>query len=77
MAGIEKNSIEEIRNQLGEDGLEKLRACESDEERVRLMGEYGIELPDELLDGISGGGVFDWLRYLAKEGWNGINDLFS
>ncbi|MBQ9316953.1 MAG: hypothetical protein IJ203_09035 [Atopobiaceae bacterium] len=69
--------IVQIRQQLGEDGFERLAACESDEERLQLLKDSGVELPDELLDGIAGGGVFDLLRWLGQKTWNEIQGLIS
>ena len=35
--------------------IEKIRGCETDEERMAFIEENGIELDDEQLDGIAGG----------------------
>ena len=37
--------------------IEKIRGCETDEERRAVLEENGIELDDEQLDGIAGGRV--------------------
>lgn len=68
--------IDEIRKQLGEDALEKLAACKTDEGRLRLLRDSGIELSDEMLEGIAGGGLFSALRGLAQEAWEEIEGLF-
>ena len=69
--------IVQIRQQLGEDGFERLAACESDEERLQLLKDCGVELPDELLDGIAGGGFFDTLKLLAQQTWKGVVNPLS
>lgn len=39
--------------------LEQAKKCESPEERVAFIEEYGIELSDEQLGGLAGGGAYD------------------
>ena len=46
--------------------IEKIRGCETDEERMAFIEENGIELDDEQLDGIAGG-VYDSLPVLSTK----------
>lgn len=64
--------VDDLRKQMGEDGIEQLMACKSDEEKMRLLSEHGVELSDELLEGVAGGGFFDLLKQLAREAWEEI-----
>lgn len=64
--------VDDLRKQMGEDGIEQLMACQSDEEKMRLLSEHGVELSDELLEEVAGGGFFDLLKQLAREAWEEI-----
>ena len=35
--------------------IEKAKACTTEEERIAFLKEYSIEIPDDMLDEISGG----------------------
>ena len=45
----------EILKKLGAEQIKKLEACKDRDGAIALLGEFGVELPDELLDGIAGG----------------------
>ena len=47
---------EELLKGLSEEQIEKVRACKSHEELLALAKEEGIELTDEQLAAVSGGG---------------------
>ncbi len=64
--------VDDLRKQMGEDGIEQLMACQSDEEKMRLLSEHGVELSDELLEEVAGGDFFDFLKQLAREAWEEI-----
>ena len=40
---------------LSDELKEKAKACKNTEEFVKLLGEAGIELPDEMLEAVAGG----------------------
>ena len=44
-----------IYENLTDEQKEKAKACKSADELMKLAGEWGIELPDELVDQIAGG----------------------
>ena len=45
----------EFYNTLSEDVKEKIKACQTEEEMLRVLSEEKIELDPELLDSVSGG----------------------
>ncbi|MBR1829701.1 MAG: hypothetical protein IJ781_09375 [Atopobiaceae bacterium] len=53
----------------------KARACKSAEEVMRLVAEEGIELPDEMLQAVSGGVLFRTSRGARATG--DPNDTFD
>lgn len=73
MAGSGRTSIDELRKELGEDGIKRLAECKDDKERMALLEGHGIELSDEDLEQIAGGGVFDLLREFAQWTWEEIS----
>ena len=46
---------EEFYNTLSEDVKNKIKACKTEEEMLKVLGQEGIALDDELLEGVSGG----------------------
>ena len=46
----------EFYNTLSEDVKKKIKACQTEEEMLRVLAEEKIELDPELLDSVSGGG---------------------
>ena len=69
---------EELLKGLTEKQIAKVKACKNQEEILRVAKEEGIELTDEQLEAVSGGGCQDGLmcphclsnetRYLDREG---------
>lgn len=45
---------------LTEEQKEKVKACKTMDELVKLVGKEGIELPDEALEGVSGGATYHY-----------------
>ena len=59
--GIDSNvfdSIKSIYDSLTDEQKEKAKACKSADELITLAGTEGIELPDEILDAVAGGYLF-------------------
>ena len=50
-----KEMIRGIYEKMTDEQKEKARACKTMDELMKLAGEWGLELPDELLDAVSGG----------------------
>ena len=48
-----------IYDSLTDEQKEKVKACKTMDELVKLAGEEGIELPDEVLDAVAGGVIVD------------------
>ncbi len=48
-------SLERVIASLTEEQQEKVKACKDMDELTALLGELGVELPDELLDDVGGG----------------------
>ncbi len=51
-------TLEELWDSLTDEQKEKARACKTVEELAELAGEEKIELPDDILEAVSFGGVF-------------------
>ena len=51
-----KEAMKGIYETLSDEQKEKAKACKSMDEFMKLAGEWGIELPDELADAVAGGG---------------------
>ncbi len=47
-------------DELTNEQLEKAKACKTEEERQAFIKEYGIEIDDDMLDDVSGGGNPCW-----------------
>jgi len=47
----------------------KAKACKTPDELLKLAGEEGIELPDEVLDAVAGGYIL-----CSAQGWEVIHD---
>ena len=47
--------LEELWDSLTDEQKAKAKECESADELVELAGKEGIELPDEMLEAVSGG----------------------
>lgn len=56
---MEDNKLNEILEgviaSLTEEQKEQAKACKDVDELIALLGKLGVELPDELLDGVGGG----------------------
>ena len=50
-----KDALNSIYEHLTDEQKEKAKACRSMDELMKLAGEWGVELPDELLGAVSGG----------------------
>ena len=58
---MDEKKLEETLNgicdKLSAEQREKAMACENLDEFMKLAGEWGLELPDELVTGVAGGQV--------------------
>ena len=54
-----KEAIKGFYENLTDDQKEKAKACKTMDELMKLAGEWGLELPDEMLEAISGGSHYD------------------
>lgn len=57
-------ALERVIASLTEEQKEKAKACETLDQLTALLGELGVELPDELLDDVGGG--FDLGSYFKR-----------
>ena len=64
-----QETLKGIWDSLTDEQKEKAKACKTWEELSKLTGQEGIELPDELLDDVSGGNLFliPWLLFCDDE----------
>ena len=51
-----KEALKGIYDSLTDEQKEKTKACKTMDEMMALAGEWGIELPDDVLDAVAGGG---------------------
>ena len=61
----------EFYNTLSDDVKEKIKACKTEDEMLKVLGEEGIALDDELLEGVSGGygdGCWDHCTEVYRKG---------
>lgn len=64
---MNENKIKEFVGRLSDEQKKKALQCKNEEELLKFFGKEGIELPDDLLDSVSGGdGFFDYLRQTAS-----------
>ena len=62
-----KEALKGIYENLTDEQKEKAKACKSADELMALLGEWGVELPDDLVENVAGGcGSIDW-RKLAEQ----------
>lgn len=54
-----KERMTNLLNSLTDEQKEKVKACKDMNELTALLGQMGVELPDELLDAVAGGQGFD------------------
>ena len=64
-----KEALKGIYENLTDEQKEKAKACKSADELMALLGEWGVELPDELLDGVAGGSIAETLLRLFYYGF--------
>ena len=57
-------SLKGIYKQLTDEQKEKLKTCKDMDAFMQLAGEWGIELPDEMVDAVAGG--IDWEKLARK-----------
>ena len=50
--------LQALLDSLTDEQREKAAACKSSDELFALLGELGVELSDEQMDKIAGGGIF-------------------
>ena len=61
-------AIQDMYNKLTEEQKQKVRACKSQKDLLRLMNEEGVELTDDQMEAISGGSALsDWANSLPPE----------
>ena len=53
-----KEALKGMFEKLTDEQKEKVSTCKDADELMKLFGEWGVELPDELADQVAGG--FDW-----------------
>ena len=67
-----KETMKDIYENLTDEQKEKAKACKSVDELMKLAGEWGIELPDDIVDMVSGGGqIIDDMRRLQGDSSSG------
>lgn len=72
-------ALRSVYNSLTDEQKAKAKACKSDEEIMQLAAAEGIELPDEILQSVSGGYVYRTemgprAPYRANDIYDVIND---
>ena len=60
MDNVEEKLLSSIQANLDKDGMKKLMQCQTAEEVAGVLNAAGVELPDEMLDGVAGGGLWIW-----------------
>ena len=50
------DALKGIYDSLTDEQKEKAKQCKTMDELMTLAGEWGVELPDEILDAVAGGG---------------------
>ena len=50
-----EETMKDIFEKLTDEQKEKAKACKNMDELIKLAGEWGIELPDELVSAVAGG----------------------
>ncbi len=67
-----KEAMKGVFDKLTDEQKEQAKTCKSMDDFMKLAGEWGIELPDELTDAVAGG------MPINADGGNGdTNGLFS
>ena len=65
---MENEMLSKVWDSLTDEQKEKAKGCKTNEELLKFAGEEGIELPDEALDAVSGGGLWALLPELFDGG---------
>ena len=65
-----KEAMKNIIDKLSAEQREKAMACENLDEFMKLAGEWGLELPDEIVEAVSGGYIYK----VYPDMWKVIND---
>ena len=68
-------ALRSVYDSLTDEQKAKAKACESAEEVMQLAADEGIELPDEVLQAVSGGYIFRTQR--GKTATGDVNDTFE
>lgn len=63
-------TADEILEGLTDEQQQRLAAIETPEEALQFLNEEGVELPDELLEGVAGGGA-------VGEAWNSARPILE
>ena len=64
-----EQALKEFFEKLTDEQKEKAKECKTMEELMNFAGKEGLELPDELLEGVAGGAHYfsvDLSKYLSK-----------
>ena len=56
---MDKKQLEEFSKQLTDDQKAKIKQCKNLNDFMKVVGDEGIALPDELLEHVSGGDLID------------------
>ena len=62
-----KEAFKGIYDNLTDEQKEKAKACKTMDELMTLAGEWGVELPDEVLDAVAGGFGIVWEDVTLEE----------
>ncbi len=61
-----KETLNSVFEKLTDEQKEKVNACKNADELMKLLGEWGVELSDDMVEAITGGytSYRDWKRRL-------------
>lgn len=79
-----EKAMKGIYENLTDEQKEKANACKTSDELMKLAGEWGIELPDDALEAVAGGGCgggqkyprhhYDWsCEHQQDYGWDSMS----
>ncbi|MBQ9545284.1 MAG: hypothetical protein IJV00_09170 [Clostridia bacterium] len=66
--------LKEICDSLTDEQKKKAKACKNEEELLKLAAQEGIELPDEIMDAITGGYIYYHKDNAPNIAWEIIDD---
>ena len=72
-----KKTLEGIYANLSDEQKKKAKECKTMDELMALAGEWGIELPDEILGAVAGGGGDPELSDPGCRGYSAACDLYG